>query len=95
MLKIIALVFLVLTAQLHCALAARETHAHLPAGGTGRPLVDARYLRHHHAGRAGAVQRARHHQAGPGAIAFGAVVVLTMFAAMSFDPRLIWDAVEA
>jgi paraquat-inducible protein A len=33
-------------------------------------------------------------KAGPGAIAFGAVVVLTMFAAMSFDPRLIWDAVE-
>lgn len=27
-----------------------------------------------------------------GAIAFGAVVVLTMFAAQSFDPRLIWDA---
>jgi paraquat-inducible protein A len=32
--------------------------------------------------------------AGPGAIAFGAVVVLTMFAAMTFDPRLIWDPVE-
>ena len=31
---------------------------------------------------------------GPGAIAFGAVVVLTMFAAMAFDPRLIWDALE-
>ena len=30
-------------------------------------------------------------EAGPAAIAFGAVVVLTMFAAMSFDPRLIWD----
>ncbi len=29
---------------------------------------------------------------GPGAIAFAAVVVLTMFAAMSFDPRLMWDA---
>jgi paraquat-inducible protein A len=29
--------------------------------------------------------------AGPAAIAFGAVVVLTMFAAMSFDPRLTWD----
>ena len=28
---------------------------------------------------------------GPGAIAFGAVVVLTMFSAESFDPRLIWD----
>jgi paraquat-inducible protein A len=32
--------------------------------------------------------------AGPGAAAFGAVVVLTMFAAMSFDPRLIWDTAE-
>lgn len=31
---------------------------------------------------------------GPGAIAFGAVVVLTMFAAMSFDPRLIWDPLD-
>ncbi|HXY05522.1 MAG TPA: paraquat-inducible protein A [Burkholderiaceae bacterium] len=29
--------------------------------------------------------------AGPGAVAFGAVVVLTMFAALAFDPRLIWD----
>jgi len=33
-------------------------------------------------------------KAGPGAIAFGAVVVLTMFAAESFDPRLIWDSVK-
>ena len=32
--------------------------------------------------------------AGPGAVAFGGVVVTTMFAAMSFDPRLIWDAME-
>lgn len=29
--------------------------------------------------------------AGPGSIAFGAVVVLTMFASLSFDPRIIWD----
>ena len=29
-----------------------------------------------------------------GAAAFGAVVVLTMFAAMSFDPRLIWDSAK-
>ncbi len=28
---------------------------------------------------------------GPGALYFGAVVVLTMLAAMSFDPRLMWD----
>ena len=33
-------------------------------------------------------------QPGPGAAAFGAVVVLTMFAAMAFDPRLIWDTSE-
>lgn len=29
---------------------------------------------------------------GAGAIAFASVVVLTMFAALSFDPRLLWDA---
>lgn len=29
---------------------------------------------------------------GTGIVAFGAVVVLTMLATMSFDPRLIWDA---
>ena len=29
---------------------------------------------------------------GKGALAFGAVVVLTMLATMSFDPRLIWDS---
>lgn len=32
--------------------------------------------------------------AGPGALAFGAVVILTMLASMQFDPRLIWDPVE-
>jgi len=31
---------------------------------------------------------------GVGAIFFGAAVVLTMLAAMSFDPRLIWDHAE-
>jgi paraquat-inducible protein A len=33
-------------------------------------------------------------KAGPAAIAFAGVVVLTMLAAMSFDPRLIWDPLE-
>jgi paraquat-inducible protein A len=32
---------------------------------------------------------------GLGAIAFASVVVLTMFSAHSFDPRLMWDAAEA
>jgi paraquat-inducible protein A len=30
-------------------------------------------------------------EAGPGALAFCAVVILTMLASMSFDPRLMWD----
>lgn len=33
-------------------------------------------------------------EAGPAAVYFAAVVVVTMFAAESFDPRLIWDAIE-
>lgn len=33
-------------------------------------------------------------EAGPGATAFASVVVVTMFAAISFDSRLIWDAAE-
>ena len=32
--------------------------------------------------------------AGVGIVAFGAVVVLTMLASLSFDPRLIWDTAE-
>lgn len=31
---------------------------------------------------------------GPAALAFAAVVILTMFAALAFDPRLIWDALD-
>jgi paraquat-inducible protein A len=29
--------------------------------------------------------------AGPGALAFASVVVLTMYATQAFDPRLMWD----
>jgi len=29
--------------------------------------------------------------AGPGATSFGIVVIMTMYAATTFDPRLIWD----
>jgi paraquat-inducible protein A len=34
-------------------------------------------------------------RAQPGAVFFAAVVVITIIAAMSFDPRLIWDAKES
>jgi len=33
-------------------------------------------------------------EAGPAAVHFSCVVVITMFAAMSFDPRLIWDNID-
>ncbi|MCB2262809.1 MAG: PqiA/YebS family transporter subunit [Candidatus Thiosymbion ectosymbiont of Robbea hypermnestra] len=33
-------------------------------------------------------------EAGPGAVFFAAVVVITLFAARAFDPRLIWDRCE-
>lgn len=33
--------------------------------------------------------------AGPGAIAFGCVVILTMVASTQFDPRLIWDPIDS
>lgn len=33
-------------------------------------------------------------QPGPGATWFAGVVIITMFAAKSFDPRLIWDSIE-
>lgn len=33
-------------------------------------------------------------EAGPASVYFAAVVVVTMFAAESFDPRLIWDSLE-
>lgn len=31
---------------------------------------------------------------GPGALAFAGVVMLTMFAALSFEPRLLWDRLD-
>ncbi len=31
---------------------------------------------------------------GAGAVFFSAVVIMTMFAAMAFDPRLLWDSME-
>ena len=34
-------------------------------------------------------------EAGTGAVAFASVVVLTMLAAITFDPRLIWDNTES
>ena len=43
-------------------------------------------------GRAGQLRRGVTIEPGIGAVAFCAVVILTMFAAETFDPRLMWDA---
>jgi paraquat-inducible protein A len=94
MLKIIALILLVLSTQMHARwLPVRRTRIYRIVEFVGRwsmldiyvitvlvALVQFNALATIHAGAA--------------AIAFGAVVVLTMLAAMAFDPRLIWDAAE-
>ena len=63
----------------------------VPHRGVRRPLVDARRVRRLAARGAGAGPIARDLQVRPGALAFAAVVVLTMLAAQSFDERLLWD----
>ncbi len=94
MLKIIALIFLVLTAQLRWRwLPERRTRIYRLVELVGRwSMLDIYVITI----LVALVQfnALATIKAGPGAIAFGAVVVLTMFAAMSFDPRLIWDAME-
>jgi len=94
MLKIMALVFLVLTAQLHWRwLPERRTRIYRLVELVGRwSMLDIYVITI----LVALVQfnALATIKAGPGAIAFGAVVVLTMFAAMSFDPRLMWDAME-
>jgi paraquat-inducible protein A len=94
MLKIIALIFLVLTAQLRWRwLPERRARIYRLVELVGRwSMLDIYVITI----LVALVQfnALATIKAGPGAIAFGAVVVLTMFAAMSFDPRLIWDAME-
>jgi paraquat-inducible protein A len=94
MLKIIAIIFLVLTAQLRWRwLPERRTRIYRLVELVGRwSMLDIYVITI----LVALVQfnALATIKAGHGAIAFGAVVVLTMFAAMSFDPRLIWDAIE-
>jgi paraquat-inducible protein A len=94
MLKIIALSYLVLSTQFHSSAApGRRTRIYRVVEFVGRwSMLDIYVI----TVLVALVQfkALATIQAGPAAIAFGAVVVLTMFAAMSFDPRLIWDEVE-
>jgi len=95
MLKIIALIFLVVTAQRHSRwLPGQRTRIYRIVEFVGRwSMLDIYVV----TVLVALVQfnALATIQAGPAAIAFGAVVVLTMLAAMSFDPRLTWDGNEA
>jgi paraquat-inducible protein A len=94
MLKIISLIFLVLTAQLRWRwLPEKRTRIYRVVELVGRwSMLDIYVITI----LVALVQFSALAtiMAGPGSIAFGSVVVLTMFSAMSFDPRLIWDPLE-
>jgi paraquat-inducible protein A len=94
MLKIISLIFLVLTAQLRWRwLPEKRTRIYRVVELVGRwSMLDIYVITI----LVALVQFSALAtiMAGPGSIAFGSVVVLTMLSAMSFDPRLIWDPLE-
>ncbi len=90
--KFIALLVLLISGAARQRLGSSRAHAAVPYHRAYRPLVDARCFRGGPAGGTGALRRLRLSvEAGGGAVAFGAVVLLTMMASLSFDPRLIWD----
>jgi paraquat-inducible protein A len=93
LLKILSMLLLLLTVHWRSRWAP-PAHPAIPAAGSGGAVVDAGYLCGRFAGCPGAAAIPATIKAGPGAIAFGAVVVLTMLSAMHFDPRLIWDVFE-
>jgi paraquat-inducible protein A len=93
-LKIVSLSYLLTTAQRRSVLAPhRRAHVYRATHWIGRWSMTDIYV--------GGTLVALVHlgpfaniEPGPGAIPFGAVVVLTMLATMSFDPRLIWDPLD-
>jgi paraquat-inducible protein A len=94
LLKIIALIYLLLSVKRHSRLRkAQRTRLYRVVELVGRwSMVDIFVV----ALLAALVQvgNLATIEPGVGAIAFTAVVILTMFAAMHFDPRLIWDKEE-
>jgi paraquat-inducible protein A len=92
LLKLITLIFLLVSVQLGSAWRARDrTRLHRITEVVGRwSMVDIYVVTILvalvHLGNLATIE------AMPGAVFFAAVVVITMVAAMTFDPRLIWDA---
>jgi paraquat-inducible protein A len=93
-LKLVSLSYLLITVQRHSVLAPeRRAHIYRATHWIGRWSMTDIYV--------GGTLVALVHlgpfaniEPGPGAIPFGAVVVLTMLATLSFDPRLIWDPID-
>ncbi|MCB1877740.1 MAG: paraquat-inducible protein A [Chromatiales bacterium] len=94
LLKLLALIYLLLSVQRRSTIRRRErTRLYRITELVGRwSMVDVFVV----ALLAALVQLGNlaHIEPGLGATAFASVVVLTMFAALSFDPRLIWDHQE-
>ncbi len=94
MLKMLALIYLLLSVQRHSRLRHRQrTQLYRITELMGRwSMVDVFVV----ALMAAIVQLGALAEItpGPGAVAFASVVILTMLAALAFDPRLIWDHQE-
>ena len=91
-LKLIGLVFLLVSIQLGWSARLARPDAALPDHRGHRPLVDGRRVHDRDPGRPGRPGQPRDdHAPAPAPIAFCGVVIVTMLAAMSFDPRLMWD----
>ena len=69
-----------------------RARAPLPPDRKDRPVVDDRHLRGGDRSTLVQLRGLATIRVGPAAVAFGAVVVLTMLATRAFDPRLIWDS---
>jgi paraquat-inducible protein A len=94
LLKMLSLMFLLITSQYGCTWGLRQrTHLYKVLEFIGRwSMLDVFVV----ALLVGLVQIPGYASIVPGAgiVAFSAVVVLTMLASMSYDPRLAWDAAE-
>ena len=94
MLKMLALIYLLLSVQRHSRIRHRQRTQlyRLPELLSRRSMVDVFVV----ALMAAIVQLGALAEITPGlgAVAFASVVILTMLAALAFDPRLIWDHQE-
>ena len=90
-LKLVGLSYLLITGERGVTAAGCGTDGVLPHRRFHRPLVDDRCV--HDLDPHALVRMGRLASVipGPGVLSFCAVVILTMLAAMSFDPRVMWD----